>query len=81
MTLRRSARLLFSMPGTHNRSQIWEMRTDGAGLRQVTPGDEPDVDNYDACYLPGGRIGYAPWQGGFNVGFRGVLADAGEGSP
>ncbi len=52
-------RLLFSMPGTHGRSQIWEMRTDGAGLRQVTPGDEPDVDNYDACYLPDGRIVYA----------------------
>ena len=26
------------------------------GLRQVTPGEEPDVDNYDACYLPDGRI-------------------------
>ncbi|HQL94890.1 MAG TPA: SUMF1/EgtB/PvdO family nonheme iron enzyme [Candidatus Hydrogenedentes bacterium] len=52
-------RLLFSMPGTHGRSQIWEIRTDGSGLRQVTPGDEPDVDNYDACYLPDGRIVYA----------------------
>lgn len=49
-------RLLFSMPGSHRRSQIWEIRTDGSGLRQVTPGEEPDVDNYDACYLPDGRI-------------------------
>ena len=32
------------------------MRSDGSGLRQVTPGDEPDVDNYDPCYLPDGRI-------------------------
>ena len=32
---------------------------DGTGLRQVTPGDEPDVDNYDACYLPDGRIIFA----------------------
>ena len=31
-------------------------RADGTGLRQVTPGEEPDVDNYDACYLPDGRI-------------------------
>jgi formylglycine-generating enzyme required for sulfatase activity len=49
-------RLLFSMPGSHQRSQIWEIRTDGAGLRQVTLGEEDDVDNYDACYLPDGRI-------------------------
>jgi formylglycine-generating enzyme required for sulfatase activity len=26
------------------------------GLRQVTPGDEKDIDNFDACYLPDGRI-------------------------
>jgi len=49
-------RLLFSMPGSHDRSQIWEIRIDGSGLRQVTPGEAPDVDNYDACYLPDGRI-------------------------
>jgi len=49
-------RMLFSMPGTHGRWQIWEIRVDGRGLRQVTPGEEKDVDNYDACYLPDGRI-------------------------
>ena len=49
-------RLLFSMPGSQDRWQIWEIRTDGTGLRQVTPGEEPDVDNYDPCYLPDGRI-------------------------
>jgi hypothetical protein len=49
-------RMLFSMPGSQDRWQIWEIRTDGTGLRQVTPGEEPDVDNYDACYLPDGRI-------------------------
>ena len=41
-------RMLFSMIGSHNRWQIWECRADGSGLRQVTPGTEPDVDNYDA---------------------------------
>ena len=30
-------RLLFSMPGSQDRWQIWEIRTDGTGLRQVTP--------------------------------------------
>ena len=49
-------RMLFSMLGSHDRWQIWEMASDGTGLRQVTPGVEPDVDNYDACYLPDGRI-------------------------
>jgi formylglycine-generating enzyme required for sulfatase activity len=49
-------KLLFSMPGKPGRWQVWEIKTDGSGLRQVTPGDEPDVDNFDACYLPDGRI-------------------------
>jgi len=49
-------RLLLSKPGTQNRWQVFEVRADGTGLRQVTPGDQPDVDNYDACYLPDGRI-------------------------
>ncbi len=52
-------KMLFSMPGSHGRWQIWEMQADGTGLRQVTAGVEPDVDNYDACYLPDGRITYA----------------------
>ena len=52
-------RLLFSMPGSHDRSQIWELHVDGSGLRQVTTGEEADVDNYDPCYLPDGRIIYA----------------------
>ena len=51
-------RMLFSMPGTHGKWQIWEIGTDGKNIRQVTPGKENDVDNYDACYLPDGRIIY-----------------------
>lgn len=49
-------KMLFSMLGSHDRWQIWEIGADGSGLRQVTPGDYPDVDNYDACYLPDGRV-------------------------
>ncbi|MEE9365569.1 MAG: discoidin domain-containing protein, partial [Dehalococcoidales bacterium] len=51
-------RMLFSMPGSHGRWQIWEIGTDGKGLREVIAQTEPDVDNYDACYLPDGRIIY-----------------------
>ncbi len=49
-------RLLFSMPGSNDRWQVFEIRADGSGLRQVTPAHHKDVDNYDACYLPDGRI-------------------------
>jgi hypothetical protein len=49
-------KMLFSMPGKGMIWQVWEVKADGSGLRQVTPGDEPDVDNYDPCYLPDGKI-------------------------
>jgi len=48
-------RMLFSMPGKNGRWQVCEIRADGAGLRELT-GEQPDVDSYDACYLPGGKI-------------------------
>jgi len=51
-------RILFSMPDGRGRQQIWEAPVDGAPPRQVTRGEEPDVDNYDACYLPDERIVY-----------------------
>ncbi len=50
-----ASRLVFSMPGSHDRWQIFEIEADGTGLRQLT-GEEPDVDSYDACYLPSGKI-------------------------
>lgn len=49
-------RMLFSSIGSQNRWQIFEVDADGSGVRQVTPGDEPDVDNYDPCYLPDDAI-------------------------
>jgi hypothetical protein len=41
----------------NNRYEVFEINVDGTGLRQVTP-SEPDVDNYDACYLPDEKIIY-----------------------
>jgi len=35
--------------------KVWEMRTDGSGLRRVSQMPD-DVDSFDACYLPDGRI-------------------------
>lgn len=47
-------RLLFSMPND-NTWQVHEIRTDGSGLRQVSPDIRTGIDNYDACYLPNGE--------------------------
>jgi formylglycine-generating enzyme required for sulfatase activity len=52
-----AGRMLFSMKAGNNRYEIFEINADGTGLRQVTP-SEPDVDNYDACYLPSEKIIY-----------------------
>ncbi len=49
-------RMLFSMPGANGRWQVHEMRADGSGLRELPLIGESDVDNYDACYLPDGRV-------------------------
>ncbi len=51
-------RLLFTS-SPQGRYRVFEIRTDGTGLRQITPDDQPDVDNFDACYLPDGRIVFA----------------------
>ncbi len=50
-------RLLFTMPDGKS-WEIHEIGVDGSGLRRVTrPVD--DVDNFDGCYLPDGRIVFA----------------------
>ena len=52
-------RALFSMRDDNGTWQIYEIGTDGAGLRQVSRGEHADVDNYDACYLADDRILFA----------------------
>ncbi|MDP7014617.1 MAG: SUMF1/EgtB/PvdO family nonheme iron enzyme [Pirellulaceae bacterium] len=49
-------RLLFSSMDDRGRWQVFEMTLGDGALRQLTRGQENDVDNYDACYLPGGGI-------------------------
>ena len=51
-------RMLLSMYGTHDRWHVFELGADGKHLRQLTPTDLPDVDHFDACYLPNGRIAF-----------------------
>ncbi|NQT36873.1 MAG: SUMF1/EgtB/PvdO family nonheme iron enzyme [Planctomycetes bacterium] len=50
-------KMLISQRGANNRYEVFEIDVDGGQRRQVTP-SEPDVDNYDACYLPDDRIIY-----------------------
>lgn len=60
-------KMLFSMRSTkNNRYEIFEIGADGRGLRQVTR-SQPDIDNYDACYLPSDKIIY-----GSTACFQGV---------
>ena len=47
-------RLLFSM-AADGQWNLYEMRIDGSGLRRITH-NPPDVNCFDPCYLPDGRI-------------------------
>jgi formylglycine-generating enzyme required for sulfatase activity len=51
-------KLLFSMPGDNGSWHVFEVGVDGQGLRQVSVGDQNDVDCFDPCYLPNGRIAF-----------------------
>ncbi len=48
-------KMLFSSQLANRRYEVFEIGTDGKGLRQVSKTIE-GVDNYDACYLPSEKI-------------------------
>jgi len=59
-------KIMFSMPDDRKLWQVFEVGIDGENLRQVSPNDQPDVHNFDSCYLPNGKIAFistAPFQG------------------
>ncbi len=58
-----SDKVMFSSIGTHGRWQLFELGINPASpdaasakLRQLTPTDLPEVEHFDSCYLPDGRI-------------------------
>ncbi|MEN6605704.1 MAG: hypothetical protein ABFD60_00545, partial [Bryobacteraceae bacterium] len=53
-----ASRVMFSSIGSSDRWRLFEVKADGTGLRQITP-DVPDVDHFDSCYMPNGRIAFA----------------------
>ncbi len=60
-------RLLFTSVSDDNRWQLFEIQTDGSGLKQVTNVEEPDLEFFDGTYLPSGKI-----IAGSNIGYQGV---------
>jgi len=65
-------RMLFSMPGTHNMWQIFQLTLADKKLEQLTPRNLPDVDHFDACYMPNGRIAFTS-----TAGFQGLPCEYG----
>jgi formylglycine-generating enzyme required for sulfatase activity len=71
-----AGKLMFSMPDDRKLWQVFELDIATGKLRQVSPFNQPDVHNFDSCYLPNDSIAFvstAPFQGvpcnaGVNVG-------------
>ena len=78
-----AGRVMFSMPNEDRFWQVYEIGADGGNLRQVSSKSEPDVHNFDACYLPNGKIAFistamfqgVPCNASVNVGMT-YLMDA-----
>jgi len=48
--------IMFSSITPNDRWGLFEIGRNGQNLRQITPTDMPDVDFFDSCYLPDGRV-------------------------
>jgi len=71
-------RLLLSTPDAKGRWGVSELHLESGRLRSIPLIDEPDVHNYDACYLPDERIVFtstAPFVGVPCVGGRSKVAN------
>jgi formylglycine-generating enzyme required for sulfatase activity len=60
-------RMLFSSVDENKRWAVFQIRSDGSGLERLTPKNFPDLDFFDACYLPDGRIVVASTANYFGV--------------
>jgi formylglycine-generating enzyme required for sulfatase activity len=49
-------KLLFSATGEHNRWHVFEMDNTTKEIKCLTPTDKDDIDYFDACYLPSGKV-------------------------
>ncbi|NQT36281.1 MAG: SUMF1/EgtB/PvdO family nonheme iron enzyme [Planctomycetes bacterium] len=69
-----AGKALFSFIGDNNTWQIFELNLRDQSTRQVSLGKHPDIDNFNACYLPDGKIIYTS-----TAGFQGVPCIGGSG--
>lgn len=60
-------KILFTATDKNHRWNVFEVNTDGSGLHQVIHVDEPDLEFFDATYLPDGRFIAVS-----NIGYQGV---------
>ncbi|MCC8174109.1 MAG: NPCBM/NEW2 domain-containing protein [Odoribacter sp.] len=60
-------RLMFSMIDTDNKWQVFEIGLDGEGLKKLINVPEPDLEFFDATYLPSGKLLAVA-----NIGYNGV---------
>ncbi len=49
-------KMLFSGLDHTNRWAVFQINADGGGLIQLSPDNYPDLDFFDACYLPNGKV-------------------------
>ena len=69
-----AGKALFSSISDNNTWQVFELNLRDKSTRQVSRGKHSDIDNFDACYLPDGKIVY-----GSTAGFQGVPCISGNG--
>ncbi|WP_430810117.1 MULTISPECIES: SUMF1/EgtB/PvdO family nonheme iron enzyme [unclassified Carboxylicivirga] len=60
-------RVLFTAVSDKDTWQLFEMKTDGSGLHQVTLSEEEDLNFFDGTYLPNGKVMAVS-----NIGYHGV---------
>ncbi|MGV8134298.1 MAG: SUMF1/EgtB/PvdO family nonheme iron enzyme [Mangrovibacterium sp.] len=60
-------KILFSATDDQKRWNVFEVKTDGSGFHKVIIADEPDLEFFDATYLPDGRFVAVS-----NIGYQGV---------
>ena len=66
-------RLLFTSLMPDRRWNIFEIKTDGTGLRPVVETEEKDLEFFDGTYLPDGRVIVTS-----NIGYQGVPCVSGS---
>ncbi|BDD11869.1 hypothetical protein FUAX_43010 (plasmid) [Fulvitalea axinellae] len=66
-------KILFTSASGKGRWGLFEVNVDGTGKRQVSPDKYPDLDFYDACYLPNDKVAMVS-----NVSMQGVPCVSGN---